>query len=1004
MDIEEYENEGREAYATFAAKIAEILTTAINSETDFRLQQIKDRAKQTTSLLKKLEDRGIAETTTLENDIKDLAGCRVIFYTNSDVTRFINSGIINQNFEVLEVKLHHPRREIEDVAELYISNHYIVRLPPERIALHGYARFDGMRCEIQIQTILNHAWAEMAHDTIYKAPALGDFGATAFESIKSRMQKVARKHIVPAGYEFQKIASDFERLIDGKTLFDSGALEAIVAATNNNLRAEALESFSENILPFYDDPQAVYPEIVEQLIAAADRARSMPKTAIETPFGTLPGKTYSDIIESITDILTHFRYLDVETTFGALCTLFGWSKCEDDRKILLKLGSTLAKHQLHVWRKQGPIVQSILVDSIGGLQDDECRALGQLVIEMLREILGSEVHGTTSSSNALTIHRGSITPSGALYDVRKKAIDLLKRQFALAKSEEERGTVLQALQAATRRPMGTEYSNELLRLVMLDTRTIVEYQKEIAPMLSFELLQSVESRVHTLYWMYSDLPETICDDPDLVSARAEIQESALVFRDAANSNPDFVIYKTLVGFESVFPPAWENKEFAFKQAEAYRTGHVDELLASVDETNSNVWLDRINRCAQTESNDLATFPVFNSFLERLAEAQPVIVLGYIDQLEGALTNFLPWMLSGLIRSQERSITLARIEAWLLEGVHIGHIAWHLRFANPFDEEMLQRTLDCAAKHDDASSVRTALVAAADQFDAHPGTLIESVFLPALHYLNEAGDFSWIQIPWVSWYKNPILRALDEKQAAAMLHILVAYPKLESNAEYIVAAVAERWPERVVSFIGERQVFARKGAAPPRYDAVPYSVHQLQPPLSKVPDILLDGARSWFSDDPLNFPFDGGKLLASVFPDLENGLKERLEVFISGGNEEDVAFVLGVLSAYEGRPCIYELIRMIVATLIIESPLLSKAQSALDETGVVSGEFGFAELHEERKALLEPWIEDHSELVRAFAEERIRKLDLLIAAENRSAEASIALRRLEYGEELDDNGE
>ena len=127
--------------------------------------------------------------------MKDLAGCRVIFYTNGDVSRFINSGIINQNFEVLEVKLHHPGHEVEDATEFYISNHYVVTLRPERIALPEYARFASMRCEIQIQTILNHAWAEMAHDTIYKAPALGDFdfGGREFDGIKSRMQKVARK-------------------------------------------------------------------------------------------------------------------------------------------------------------------------------------------------------------------------------------------------------------------------------------------------------------------------------------------------------------------------------------------------------------------------------------------------------------------------------------------------------------------------------------------------------------------------------------------------------------------------------------------------------------------------------------------------------------------------------------------------------------------------------------------------------------------------------------------
>ena len=287
----------------------------------------------------------------------------------------------------------------------------------------------------------------------------------------------------------------------------------------------------------------------------------------------------------------------------------------------------------------------------------------------------------------------------------------------------------------------------------------------------------------------------------------------------------------------------------------------------------------------------------------------------------------------------------------------------------------------------------------DQFPAHPGTLTEEVFLPALRYLEAAADFSWVQVPWFSWLENPIIKALDEEQATVVLRTLVLYPELESSAEYISATIAERWPARTVAFIGERQALARLDVAPPRYDAVPFSVHQLRAPLAAAPDILLNEARTWFDIDPLHFTFDGGRLLASVFPDLENGLEERLAASVAGDDDEDLAFVLSVLFAFEGRARIYGLMREIVAALTPESPLLNKAKSVLHETGVVSGEFGFAELHAERKVLLEPWLDDPSQMVRIFAAERITDLDLCIAEENRSAEESIALRRLDYDEEL-----
>ena len=141
------------------------------------------------------------------------------------------------------------------------------------------------------------------------------------------------------------------------------------------------------------------------------------------------------------------------------------------------------------------------------------------------------------------------------------------------------------------------------------------------------------------------------------------------------------------------------------------------------------------------------------------------------------------------------------------------------------------------------------------------------------------------------------------------------------------------------------------------------------------------------------------MLASVFPGLSHGLDTRLAETVAAGNEADLSFVLGVLSAFEGKPCVYELVRSIVATSTAESPLLEAARAVLRESGVVMGEYGFAELHVERKRLLETWLADPCETVRSFAVDHIHELDMRIPAETRSAEASIAMRKLNYGEAL-----
>lgn len=1000
MDIEEYERKGQTAYASFAKTVAAVLTAAINNEKSYRLQQVKNRAKQSTSLRKKLENRDIVSTTAIENDIKDLAGCRVIFYTNTDVTRFIKSGIIEQNFEVIATKHHYPQREVEEAAEFYISYHYLVRLQLGRITLPEYAQFADMQCEIQIQTILNHAWAEMAHDTIYKSPALGNFGGQEFDGIKKRMQMVARKYLLPAGHEFQKIAQDFQRLIEGKALFDDDALETIIQAVDNNIRAEALEKFAEYVLPFYDDLQAIYPEVIAKLIQAAGRARETPPATINTPYGSFPGKTYCDISKSITDILTRYRYLDIVATFDALCKLYSWSDNGAEQRHLLELGKELSKHHLRIWRQQGPIVQIKLVEHIETLSDEIRHSLQPLLTMMLCEILGAEVNGTTNSSTAVTFHRGSVVASDLLRVVREKAINLLKSQFSLVENEKEHRSILLALQAATNLPT-TGYSNELAQLVMDNTRTVIEFQTEIVSRLSLQLLQTTESQVHRCYQKFITLPETMRNDPDLVTASAQVTAAAQAFRITANNNPDFVIFKILIGYNSVFPAAWEDNEFRYKQAEIYRANEVQSLLASIDVENSDSWFDRINHYASIAPDDAAIFPTFSNFLEQLSEAQPAIAFNYIEKMNGPLVNFLPSMIAGLMKSTKRKQATTQIDTWLHAGTYIRQIAWYLQFAEPFDETILLQTLNSATEHDDIHAVCNVLIAAVSQFKDHPGTLIKKIFLPALHYLNTAGELSWVHMQYFSWLDKPIIQALNKEQANIVLHALIPYPKLEYNAEYIVATIAKRWPESVLDFIGKRQIFTQKDTAPSHYDTLPFKVHQLQHPLAAAPDIMLAKARNWFNDDPLHFPHVGGKLLASVFPDLSNPLETRLTEAIANGNDQDLDFVLGVLSAFEGKPPVYKLVRKIIAVLKPESPLLRKAQSVLRESGSVSGEFGYAELHTERKKILEEWLSDQNKAVQKFAAEEITELSKQIAADTRSAEASIALRKLEYDEDLND---
>lgn len=212
MTFDEYIATERSRYSLLASVVESILVAALAHRPDIRVQHTQRRAKSPSSLSRKLKRGRHLDASDIETHAKDLAGCRLIFYTNSDASKFLNSGIIADNFEVDwdRLRIHHPTSEATTASDQFVSNNCVVRLKDNRATLPEYSKVAGLWCEVQVQTTLNHAWAELAHDTIYKAPDLpGGFGGALMRSIEDRMRSIMRKFILPAGHDFEKVLSDF---------------------------------------------------------------------------------------------------------------------------------------------------------------------------------------------------------------------------------------------------------------------------------------------------------------------------------------------------------------------------------------------------------------------------------------------------------------------------------------------------------------------------------------------------------------------------------------------------------------------------------------------------------------------------------------------------------------------------------------------------------------------------------------------------------------------------
>lgn len=996
MNIDEYERGGRALYTEFAQAVAAILRAAIAERGEMHLLEIQRRAKDVGSLRTKLAKAEAPTDAEIGAVAKDVAGCRLIFYTNGDVSRFGQSGILSDNFEIdhERSKIHYPENS-DDGAEFFISENWVVRLNDTRKALPEFRRFGDMACEVQIQTILDHGWAEMAHDTIYKPMADKGFGANAIEGMRRRLRKVMRDYLQPAGYEFEKIASDYARLRDGKAMFDEDALKLIRDCTDRNGLHDAIERFSAYVLPHYDDFGARAGEIIDTLVDAAVRAMAMPDVPHRTYYGEYPGWKADALVAQICRVLEsgYLLYADPPRIFDGLLAMRRAATGDAEKKSIDQLAKRFAQHDMRAWKRVGAGLQRFIVDRIAGLDDPSLVAAAESAIGMLREALSSTVSGTTASADSVTLHSGSVAASDALKAMRADALTQLKRIHALAGADIQ-AKARSAMLAAGDTPNQAGYSDALGVILLTDLVDVVRFFATVVPTLGLEAKRKLEASLFRQYYRYHVLPPSMEDNEALGAAQAELLDAIAACRALIDADADLARYRWLVGYDSVSQAMWAEASYDRESCKIEAGAAIEAMVASIDDDNEADWLNRLERYVETESNDLAMFLGLQAFIKRLAAVQPAILLGWLPSLGARLAHWLPGMLHGLAEAGQGDKIDPVIEQWVGEGKHLAAIAWYLQHAEMFRYDLLETITAKALAAKDDHVLSNVAYAAARQSAAHPDGLFDKIFLPAATALSARGDYSWTG-HMLAWKDLALLKDLGKEPIDALLALLVELPTLDHGGEDLLAILAEQDVEAVLELIHAR--FAREGKGfDTRYTDLPYGLHALRAPLVAAPDKVVATARTWFGAAPELAEYRGGRLIAELFPNLEHPLYPLLHNHVLDGRD-GIAFVLSVLRAYEGQEFLHPLLREIVAMLEPGDELLRSVELVIIATGVLTGEHGSVEAQAARQALVGGWEKDERERVRAFAAAFVKSGQNSLAWERRRADQRLAMRKIDWGD-------
>jgi putative GTP pyrophosphokinase len=218
-------------YEKLGLNISQAIELLLNEE-KIPYLSIDYRTKDVDSFVGKIQRKSYKNPF---EDIEDICGLRIICYYQSDIEKIKN--IIQKEFEILNNENKVENLDFDQFG--YRSFHFILKIKNEWLKTPNYRGLENIKAELQIRTILMHAWAEIEHKLAYKTES------QIPKEFRRKLSRISAK-LEESDEQFEDLKNEIE---DNKHNIIESAKESKIFYSNIEFNLDSLQAFLDFAFP-----------------------------------------------------------------------------------------------------------------------------------------------------------------------------------------------------------------------------------------------------------------------------------------------------------------------------------------------------------------------------------------------------------------------------------------------------------------------------------------------------------------------------------------------------------------------------------------------------------------------------------------------------------------------------------------------------------------------------------------------------------------------------------